>query len=291
MKRRTLAVGAAIVASGALLAALAINDGEERVGVASDADRQGFARLKTEDAPPEERERRSPWRSLSISPRVGDPGTVFRLTAPTPSPNRGAPANYPAFELAGPGGRKCRGRLRTRFGLGFDGDDDATRSGSQVRFVPPQRQDPLAPPDTSSNDRGLDRRPWCPGRYRMAAIELRFKDAGRQRVLARRVFRVRPRRRGAPTHALRAFHGVTRARIGKDIIGTPYRLLLARLGEPKAVPSDYYRSNGQRCLYYDVVFRAADRRDSHLASTWQFCLRRGRVHSATGSLAIPLRGR
>ncbi len=273
-------------ASAVLLAALTSGGGanetsEVRLGYGPDRPASSFATAARKPTQPR------PWRPLSVAPRVGDSDTVFRLTAPASSPNPRAPANYAAFDLSGPGGARCRGQLRARFGLGFEEDDDVSLRGRQIRYLPPQRRDPLFLPP-NSGDPGLDRQPWCPGVYRVAAVELRFKDSSARRVVGELAFKVRRQSRRARRPRLRARHGVTRAEFGKDIVGIPLDHLLARLGEPKTVPSEYRRSDGQRCFYYDVVFSANSRRNSYLLSPWQFCSRRGRVSSAAGSPAIPL---
>lgn len=288
MSRRPALAGAALV-SAAAIAVATLSAGGEGTGGTSEArlgtesDVSSPARAPVASRPNERR----PWRPFGITPRVGNSSTVFRLIAPASPPNSNAPANYAAFELSGPGGAGCRGRLRARFGLGFAEDDDVRRRGRQIRYLPPQRRDPLSLPSKRFGGR-LAQQPWCPGIYRVTALELRFKDARPRRVLGRVAFKVRRHPRPPESLRLRAEHGVTRAAFGKDIVGIPLDQMLARLGKSKTVPFKYRTSAGQRCFYYDVVSPAGGKRGNQLLSMWRLCLERGRVISAAGSPAIPL---
>jgi hypothetical protein len=287
MQRWLVGLGSALVLVCGTVVAVRLSDGGEvQLGIAAPAKRQ--AESVSQAQPPRSGGMHPGiWGSaVSVAPRVGTPRTVFRLRVPTSPPNRGARDNYPAIELRGPGGRNCRGELRARFGLGFGHDDDAARTGFQVRLIPPQRQDPLTLPGKPAYDRSLQAQPWCRGRYSLAVVELRFKDGRPLRRLARRAFQVR--RSSAPPRPPRdTSHGATHAHVSKAIIGTPHGQFLARFGRPKTVPARYRLSFGRPCLYYDVVFEDADT-GAPLSSVWQFCLRRGRVYSAGGSPAIPL---
>lgn len=67
--------------------------------------------------------------------------------------------------------------------------------------------------------------------------------------------------------------------IGEDIVGTPYRQIVKRFGQPLATLS---HSHGERCVYYDVV--GSD-------TGWSFCFRHGTMVAAAGNHGAPPRVR
>jgi hypothetical protein len=65
--------------------------------------------------------------------------------------------------------------------------------------------------------------------------------------------------------------------IGENIVGTPYRDIVKRFGQPLATLSS---NRGERCVYYDVV---------GYDTGWSFCFMHGTVTAASGN-QIPPRG-
>lgn len=65
--------------------------------------------------------------------------------------------------------------------------------------------------------------------------------------------------------------------IGENILGTPYRQIVKRFGQPLATLSDRH---GERCVYYDVV---------GYSTGWSFCFKHGTMTAAGGN-QIPPRG-
>jgi hypothetical protein len=65
--------------------------------------------------------------------------------------------------------------------------------------------------------------------------------------------------------------------IDENIVGTPYRQIVKRFGQPLATLSN---SHGERCVYYDVV---------GYDTGWSFCFKHGTMTSAGGA-QIPPRG-
>jgi hypothetical protein len=80
---------------------------------------------------------------------------------------------------------------------------------------------------------------------------------------------------------------VSEADIGENVIGTSYRGVLRRYGRPKSVPPEYRIVQGEPCLYYDIVGHDADT-TAFLATLWQLCFRRNRLHGAGGLSYIVL---
>ena len=63
--------------------------------------------------------------------------------------------------------------------------------------------------------------------------------------------------------------------IGENILGTRYREIVKRFGQPLATLSN---SHGERCVYYDVV---------GYGTGWSFCFKHGTMTGARGNQTPP----
>jgi hypothetical protein len=98
-------------------------------------------------------------RPISVSPSVGGPDTTFGVVVAQRSDGM-----Y-EFDLSGPGGEDCQGRLSASFGILTD--RITAPSGFVRRPLPPQRIDPFSPKATSSASSPPAQ--WCAGQYELTA--------------------------------------------------------------------------------------------------------------------------
>lgn len=126
-----------------------------------------------------------PARGVEVRPRVGDPLTVFTVSARTTRPTRWL-ATYQFF-LHGPGRSDCTGRVKSAIGFNTDNPSHTVARGrvTYVRYRPTRIGDPEEPTHRPV--------PWCAGSY---SGLVRYSDPRvvpyHRRVIGRFSFAVRP---------------------------------------------------------------------------------------------------